>query len=150
MAITLRHMKHFMHILNFWLYFHLIFPDPYVKVSLCHSEKTVKTRKTSIRKNTIDPVFNETLSFNLTPDMLDDCSLVVTVWDYNSKSRDDTVGRIVLGKNPSGQEEKNHWSSMLYCPRSAVAHWHMLQPCPEIEEKSSSCGPSIQSEYSSA
>ena len=128
----------------------LCFADPYVKVSLCHFDKTIKTRKTSIRKNTIDPVFNETLSFKLTPDVLDECSLVVTMWDYNCKSRDDMVGRIVLGRNPSGQEEKNHWSSMLYCPRSSVAHWHTLLPCPEADEKSSvSCGASIQNENSS-
>jgi Ca2+-dependent lipid-binding protein len=72
--------------------------DPYVKLTLVQYEKPVKTKKTTIKKNTIDPVFNESLSFNVTPGQLEHTSLVLTVWDHNSKSKDDFVGRIVLGR----------------------------------------------------
>ncbi|RUS74398.1 hypothetical protein EGW08_017833, partial [Elysia chlorotica] len=40
--------------------------DPFVRVTLVQSEKPTKTKKTSCKRNTIDPVFNESVSFNLT------------------------------------------------------------------------------------
>ena len=102
--------------------------DPYVKVSLCFGDKTIKTKKSSVKRNTLEPIFNETLSFNVGSDLMDDCSLTVTVWDYNSKSRDDMMGRVVLGKQATGSQEKNHWVSMLSSQRSPVAQWHCLKP----------------------
>lgn len=111
--------------------------DPFVKVSLCQNGKVMKSRKTSIKKNTIDPVFNESINFNVTPDMLDCISLVVTVWDHNSKSRDDFVGRIILGRQATGQYELNHWNRMMQCHRSPIAQWHTLRPREECDPSSS-------------
>ena len=108
--------------------------DPFVKLHLCHGTKVLKTRKTSTKKNTIDPVFNESLSFNLTIEQLEACSLVVTVWDYNSKSKDDFVGRIVLGKQATGPYEVTHWNRMLQCQRSPVAQWHTMRAREECDQ----------------
>ena len=106
-----------------------------MKISLCTGDKTIKTKKTSVKRNTLDPVYNETLSFNVTPDIMDDCILVVTVWDYNSKGKDDMIGRVVLGKKATGSQAKNHWVSMLSSQRSPVAQWHELKAKEECDEK---------------
>lgn len=99
-------------------------------------DKTIKTRKTSSRKNTIDPVFNETLSFNIPGDIcLEDSSLHVTVWD--GTSRDDFVGRVTLSKTNTGVKEMNHWKTMLQALRGAQAQWHSLAPNIESDDKSS-------------
>ncbi|KAK3583038.1 hypothetical protein CHS0354_005684 [Potamilus streckersoni] len=110
--------------------------DPYVKVTLVLMEKPVKTKKTTCKKNTLDPVFNESISFNITPQQLEHTSVVVTVWDYNSKSRDDFVGRIVLGKYGTGLSEATHWSKMLQSQRSHVAQWHTLHRRDECDQVS--------------
>ena len=107
-------------------FFFCMFTDPFVKVTLCYSLKSMKTRKTSVKKNTIDPVFNESVSFNVSPEQLQQCSLVVTVWDHNTKTKDDFVGRIVMGKQATGPYEVTHWNRMLQCQRSPVAQWHTL------------------------
>ena len=78
-------------------------PDPFVKLQLIMDQKVVKTKKTSTKKNTIDPVFNETFSLHVSPSALDEVCLLVSVWDYNSKSRDNFIGQILLGKYPSGK-----------------------------------------------
>ena len=66
-----------------------IHTDPYFKETLLHADnKTIKTRKTTVKKNIIDPIYNETISLNVTPDILEDCSLHVGVWDFNTKSKD--------------------------------------------------------------
>lgn len=64
---------------------------------MVHFEKPIKTKKTSGKKNTIDPVFNESINFNITPQQLENTSIVVTVWDYNSKSKDDFVVEDCIG-----------------------------------------------------
>lgn len=110
--------------------------DPFVKITLVHFEKPIKTKKTTIKKNTLDPVFNESVSFNINPQQLETSSIVMTVWDYNSKSRDDFVGRIVLGKYGTGPHEFTHWSRMLQSQRSPVAQWHSLRTRQECDQVS--------------
>lgn len=110
--------------------------DPFVKITMVHFEKPIKTKKTSGKKNTIDPVFNESINFNITPQQLENTSIVVTVWDYNSKSKDDFVGRVVLGKYGSGPHEYTHWNRMLTSQRSAVAQWHSLRSRQECDQVS--------------
>lgn len=97
-----------------------------MKVTLCYGRKTMKSKKTTVKKTSMDPVFNESLSFNVTSEQLNYCSLVVTVWDYKTKSKDEFIGRIVMGKNASGPYEVTHWNRMLQCQRSPVAQWHTL------------------------
>ncbi|XP_046353008.1 synaptotagmin-17-like [Haliotis rufescens] len=113
--------------------------DPFVKITLVHFEKPIKTKKTSCKKNTLDPVFNESVSFNLTPQQLDNTSLVVSAWDHNSKSRDEFVGRVVIGKYGSGPHEFTHWNRMLQSQRCPVAQWHSLrtrQDCDQVSPAS--------------
>lgn len=110
--------------------------DPFVKVTLVHFQKPVKTKKTTFKKNTLDPVFNESVSFNITPQQLDATSIVITIWDYNSKSKDDFVGRIVLGKYCTGTHELNHWSRMLQSYRVPVAQWHSMRTRQECDQVS--------------
>ncbi|XP_013412204.1 synaptotagmin-17 [Lingula anatina] len=108
--------------------------DPFVKISLLHYDKLIKTKKTTVKKNTIDPVFNESFSFNVTPQQLENTNLVVSVWDYNSKSKDDFVGRVVIGKHASGPEQVMHWNRMIQSHRSTVASWHALKTREECDQ----------------
>ncbi|XP_074647549.1 synaptotagmin-17-like [Tubulanus polymorphus] len=109
--------------------------DPFVKVTLLYDDKAMKTKKTSTKKNTIDPVFNESFNFNVTPEQLEHTSVAVTVWDYNSKSKDDFVGRIVIGTYTTGPHEITHWNRMIRSPRSPVAQWHTLRSRKECDSK---------------
>ncbi|XP_064618215.1 synaptotagmin-17-like [Liolophura sinensis] len=110
--------------------------DPFLKVTLVQYEKPIKTKKTSCKKNTIDPIFNESVSFNVTPQQLESTSIVLTVWDHNSKTRDDYCGRVVLGKYSTGPHEITHWNRMLNSQRTAVAQWHSLRTRQECDQVS--------------
>lgn len=61
----------------------IFFSDPYVKVSLMCEGKRIKKRKTSVKKNTLNPVFNEALVFDVPQENVDDVYLVVKVIDYD-------------------------------------------------------------------
>lgn len=49
--------------------------DPYIKVSLIQSGKKIKKRKSGIYRNTICPVFNEALTFDIPKDTLKTCTI---------------------------------------------------------------------------
>lgn len=59
------------------------FPDPYVKVYLICQGKRIKKKKTSVKKNTLCPVYNEALVFDVPSENIDDVSLIVKVIDYD-------------------------------------------------------------------
>lgn len=84
------------------LIFFFFFTDPYVKVWLYFGEKRVEKRKTPVYKCTLEPVFNETFTFNVPWEKIRECSLDVRVMDFDNIGRNELIGRISLtGKSSS-------------------------------------------------
>ncbi|XP_046636771.1 synaptotagmin-7-like isoform X1 [Daphnia pulicaria] len=103
--------------------------DPYVKVWLYFGDKRVEKRKTPVYKCTLEPVFNETFTFNVPWEKIRECSLDVRVMDFDNIGRNELIGRISLtGKNSTGASETKHWQDMITKPRQAVVQWHRLKP----------------------
>lgn len=61
----------------------LLFSDPYVKVSLMCDGRRLKKRKTSTKRNTLNPVYNEAIVFDVPPESIDQISLLIAVMDYD-------------------------------------------------------------------
>ncbi|GFG30950.1 hypothetical protein Cfor_04046 [Coptotermes formosanus] len=70
--------------------------DPYVKVWLQFGDKRIEKRKTPIFKCTLNPIFNETFSFNVPWEKIRECSLDVMVMDFDNIGRNELIGRILL------------------------------------------------------
>lgn len=103
--------------------------DPYVKVWLQFGDKRIEKRKTPVFKCTLNPVFNETFSFNVPWEKIRECSLDVMVMDFDNIGRNELIGRILLaGKNGSGASETKHWQDMITKPRQTIVQWHRLKP----------------------
>lgn len=60
-----------------------IFIDPYVKVSLMCEGRRLKKRKTSTKRNTLNPVYNEAIVFDVPPENIEQISLLIAVMDYD-------------------------------------------------------------------
>lgn len=73
-----------------------IISDPYVKVWLQFGEKKIEKRKTPIFKCTLNPVFNESFSFNVPWEKIRECSLDIMVMDFDNIGRNELIGRILL------------------------------------------------------
>lgn len=104
--------------------------DPYVKISLMQNGKRVKKKKTTIKKCTLNPYYNESFTFEVPFEQIQKVTLIITVVDYDRIGTSEPIGRAVLGCNSTGTELR-HWSDMLANPRRPIAQWHTLQEVPE-------------------
>ncbi|XP_065342254.1 synaptotagmin 1 isoform X2 [Cloeon dipterum] len=107
--------------------------DPYVKIAILQNGKRLKKKKTSIKKCTLNPYYNESFSFEIPFEQIQKVNLSVTVVDYDRIGTSEPIGRVILGYNASGTELR-HWSDMLASPRRPIAQWHTLKDPEECKE----------------
>ncbi|KAM6961075.1 synaptotagmin-1-like [Aplochiton taeniatus] len=105
--------------------------DPYVKIHLLQNGKRLKKKKTSIKKNTLNPYYNESFSFEVPFESIQKVQVAVTVLDYDKIGKNDAIGKVFLGDTSMGTELR-HWSDMLANPRRPIAQWHGLKPEDEV------------------
>ncbi|XP_061444540.1 synaptotagmin-5 isoform X2 [Rhineura floridana] len=106
--------------------------DPYVKIHLMQGGKRIKKKKTTIKKNTLNPYYNESFSFEVPFEQIQKVQVVLTVLDYDKLGKNEAIGKIFVGCNATGAELR-HWSDMLANPRRPIAQWHTLQPEEEVD-----------------
>uniref|UniRef100_A0A3B3Z6N6 C2 domain-containing protein n=1 Tax=Periophthalmus magnuspinnatus TaxID=409849 RepID=A0A3B3Z6N6_9GOBI len=99
--------------------------DPYVKVSLMCDGRRLKKRKTSTKRNTLNPVYNEAIVFDVPPENIEQISLLIAVMDYDRVGHNEVIGVCRVG-NDADSLGRDHWNEMLTYPRKPVAHWHPL------------------------
>ncbi|XP_028841968.1 synaptotagmin-9b isoform X2 [Denticeps clupeoides] len=99
--------------------------DPYVKVSLMCDGRRLKKRKTSTKRNTLNPVYNEAIVFDVPPENIDQISLLIAVMDYDRVGHNEVIGVCRVG-NTAEILGRDHWNEMLAYPRKPIAHWHSL------------------------
>ncbi|XP_075461889.1 synaptotagmin-3 [Ascaphus truei] len=105
------------------------FSDPYVKASLICEGRRLKKRKTSIKKNTLNPTYNEALVFDIPNENMDHVSLTIAVMDYDCIGHNEVIGMCRVGSD-ADTPGREHWTEMLGNPRKPIEHWHQL-----VEEK---------------
>ncbi|XP_058684862.1 synaptotagmin-3-like [Poecile atricapillus] len=105
------------------------YSDPYVKASLMAEGRRLKKRKTSIKKNTLNPNYNEALVFDVPHESVHHVSLTIAVVDYDCIGHNEVIGLCRVGSDADGPG-REHWAQMLANPRKPIEHWHTL-----VEEK---------------
>ncbi|TRY81711.1 hypothetical protein DNTS_026019 [Danionella cerebrum] len=106
--------------------------DPYVKVQLILDQKKWKKKRTSVKKRTLNPYFNESFTFEVSFEQIQKVQLVISVWDHDKMSRNDAIGKIFLGCMATGNQLR-HWADMLSNPRKPVAQWHTLLSAEQVD-----------------
>lgn len=148
-------------VLNPWILTFFLPKDPYVKIVLQQNGKRIKKKKTTVKKNTLNPYFNESFSFEVPfaqiqvgfshPGRLSmwnnasvdqrvtqlsmssqKVQVVITVFDYDKLGSNDPIGKTFMGYGATGVGLR-HWSDMLANPRRPVAQWHTLLPEEEVD-----------------
>ncbi|XP_029702738.1 synaptotagmin-like protein 4 isoform X6 [Takifugu rubripes] len=66
--------------------------NPYVKCYLLPDKTRQSKRKTSVKRNTVDPVYNETLQYSINHSQLLTRSVLISVWHHGRLSRNTFLG----------------------------------------------------------
>ncbi|KAM4693545.1 synaptotagmin-like protein 3 [Discoglossus pictus] len=70
--------------------------NPYVKTYLLPDKSTHSKMKTSVKKNTVDPLFNETIKYNIEHSQLETRTLQVSVWHASALKRKVFLGEVTI------------------------------------------------------
>ncbi|NXG59513.1 SYTL2 protein, partial [Hemiprocne comata] len=70
--------------------------DPYVKSYLLPEKYKLGKRKTSVKKKTLDPVYNEILRYKIEKGLLKNQSLNISVWHNDTFGRNSFLGEVEL------------------------------------------------------
>lgn len=104
--------------------------DFFVKVYLLQQGRKVHKKRTSIKKGENNPIFNESIIFNVPTNILKTIQLRLKVAEINSEqgvnSKPISVGQIIIGPTSTGRALE-HWKQMLTPLRHPVAKWHPLR-----------------------
>ncbi|XP_076305322.1 synaptotagmin-4-like [Tachypleus tridentatus] len=101
--------------------------DPYVKLYLLYKNQRVAKKKTHVKKRTVSPVFNESFVFDVPNDEgMESIGLEFLVLDWDRVTKNEVIGRLVLGPRVGGAAEQ-HWQEVMNSPRRQIAEWHRLR-----------------------
>ncbi|NXL90307.1 SYTL2 protein, partial [Alectura lathami] len=70
--------------------------DPYVKTYLLPEKYKLGKRKTSVKKKTLNPVYNEILRYKIEKDLLKNQCLNISVWHNDTFGRNSFLGEVEL------------------------------------------------------
>ncbi|XP_026469194.1 synaptotagmin-5-like [Ctenocephalides felis] len=101
--------------------------DPFVKVSLLHNGKRLKKRKTSVHRNTVNPVFNEALTFDLSRDTLRRSTIEFCVLHDSLLGASEPLGKATVGTGAGRAPEEKEFFAEMFRTKSATARWLPLQ-----------------------
>uniref|UniRef100_A0A8R1HP81 C2 domain-containing protein n=1 Tax=Caenorhabditis japonica TaxID=281687 RepID=A0A8R1HP81_CAEJA len=107
--------------------------DPYVKIEQTFNGKRFKSKKSSTKRANLNPVFHETLVFDIPACQVDDTNILIQVMDWDRIGKDDLLGCCILGKDSPTADGKAQWESSLNAvpgegqqKSKPVGQWHSL------------------------
>ncbi|KAL9867956.1 synaptotagmin-like protein 2 isoform 10-T12 [Geothlypis trichas] len=92
--------------------------DPYVKTYLLPEKYRLGKRKTSVKKKTFNPVYNEILRYKIEKELLKNQSLNISVWHNDTFGRNSFLGEVELDLGAWD------WND----PSSKQINWFPLKP----------------------
>nr|XP_039267089.1 synaptotagmin-5-like [Styela clava] len=104
-------------------------PDPYIRVAILHDGHLLKKKKTSTKRKTANPTYNQAINFAVPLDVLPRVEIQFhIVNDTGVKlqrgSRKETIGYLEIGPHSTG-DEYDHWVDLM--SKKPQARWHRLR-----------------------
>ncbi|KAM6937967.1 synaptotagmin-2 [Xenentodon cancila] len=98
----------------------------YARISIQCNQSKLRYQKTSAVPRCLVTVFNEVLMFSLPEFPLEQCKILVSLYDTRTpkKSSKRLIGQLSVAKESSSEDE--HWTLMVRSVRQPVAKWHGL------------------------
>ncbi|KAK9514448.1 hypothetical protein VZT92_027914 [Zoarces viviparus] len=100
--------------------------NPYVKVNVFYGRKRIAKKKTHVKKCTLNPVFNESFIYDIPPELLPEISVEFLVVDFDRTTKNEVLGRLLLGLTSPAPSGASHWREVCENPRRQISKWHNL------------------------
>ncbi|XP_057293932.1 synaptotagmin-4-like [Hydractinia symbiolongicarpus] len=103
-------------------------PSPYTTVTLYKEQNFVK-KETGTKRSTRDPVFKESLVFEVFTDIatpLSTFSLVATLNHHSMIGRDEVLGHVIFCLTSPQKSAAEHWKRVEETPHKHHSSWHAL------------------------
>ncbi|XP_053183090.1 synaptotagmin-11-like [Scomber japonicus] len=100
--------------------------NPYVKVNVFYGRKRIAKKKTHVKKCTLNPVFNESFIYDIPPELLPEVSVEFLVVDFDRTTKNEVLGRVLLGLHSPAPTGAAHWREVCENPRRQISKWHNL------------------------
>lgn len=115
----------------------------YARISVQCNQCKLRYQKTSAVARCLVTVFNEVVIFSLPELPLEQCKVLVAVYETRKtrKSTKYLIGQLTVGREKT--LEDNHWSLMMQSVRQPVAKWHGLLIWVRTPKSPPSCSPWI-------
>ena len=84
--------------------------------------------KTTIKRNTLLPIFNEAFAFDISRINIRDITLEIAIMNYDQFSRNNVMGNVCIGENVEQASGRAHWAQMMSSARTPVSQWHPIMP----------------------
>lgn len=84
--------------------------------------------RTSVKRNTLTPIFNESFQFDVSEMDMNSITLEAVVMDFDRFSHSDQIGLTLIGKDVSAESGRSHWKEVITSSSVAVSHWHPVMP----------------------
>ncbi len=88
--------------------------------------KRLKKKKTSTKRSSLNPAWNEALVYNIGKDMLKHTTIEFVVFSDNLLGTNEALAKLAIGPESSG-EERTHHNDLIHL-RNVTARWHHLRP----------------------
>ncbi|XP_034061787.1 synaptotagmin-2 isoform X1 [Gymnodraco acuticeps] len=98
----------------------------YARISVQCNQSKLRYQKTSAVARCLVTVFNEVAMFSLPEFPLEQCKILVSVYEMRTAKRSPKhlIGQLTVGKEKSSEDK--HWSVMMCSVRQPIAKWHGL------------------------
>uniref|UniRef100_A0A8C4QWU1 Rabphilin 3A n=2 Tax=Eptatretus burgeri TaxID=7764 RepID=A0A8C4QWU1_EPTBU len=100
-------------------------PSSFVKVTLQPNTSSKWKHKTSVKKRTTNPEYNETIFFEIEQNQVAVKNLVVSVWRNHFGQKDEIIGGFQMGVSSNGKLLK-HWNECAKKTDQKSEYWHAL------------------------
>ncbi|XP_066530646.1 synaptotagmin-11a [Hoplias malabaricus] len=100
--------------------------NPYVKVNVFYGRRRIAKKKTHVKKCTLNPVFNESFVYDVPAELMPDISIEFLLIHFERTTKNEVVGRLVLGGQSPTPSGVTHWREVCDNPRRQIAKWHNL------------------------
>ena len=103
--------------------------DPYIKLYIEFEDQVMFKWKSSVKHNSLAPVYNECFSYTLPKEMsmaLNNITVSVFVIDVHHLSPNEAMGVVTIGENANCLSGRKHWAEVIQSDQ-LISFWHPIQ-----------------------